>query len=130
MDKNKQATAVEIKDSFGKTRNIKCKPNGEVLVCGGAINSPKLLQLSGIGPKDVLSKAKVECKVNLPGVGKNLQDHPAVVITRNVKSGKSSTDEVMWRPKGMKPQPRLKAKQAIKDLLMNSKLINGSIKNS
>lgn len=116
LDKNKQATAVEIKDSFGKTRNIKCKPNGEILVCGGAINSPKLLQLSGIGPKDVLSKAKVECIVDLPGVGKNLQDHPAVVITRNVKPGKSSTDEVMWRPKGMKPQPRLKA---IKQWLIN-----------
>ena len=116
LDKNKQATAVEIKDSFGKTRNIKCKPNGEVLVCGGAINSPKLLQLSGIGPKDVLSKANVECIVDLPGVGKNLQDHPAVVITRNVKPGKSSTDEVMWRPKGMKPRPRLKA---IKQWLIN-----------
>ena len=109
LDNDKKATGVEVKDSYGKTRQIKCKPNGEVLVCGGAINSPKLLQLSGIGPKDVLSKAHVDCKVNLLGVGKNLQDHPAVVITRNVPKGTSATDDMVWRPIGMKPKPRVKA---------------------
>lgn len=109
LDKSKKATGVEVKDFSGKNRQIKCKPTGEVLVCGGAINSPKLLQLSGIGPKDVLSKANVECQVNLPGVGKNLQDHPAVVITHNVEKGKASTDEMVWRPIGMKAKPRLKA---------------------
>jgi choline dehydrogenase-like flavoprotein len=109
LDEKKQATGVEIKDMFGRIKKINCKSNGEVLVCGGAINSPKLLQLSGIGPKAVLSKANVECKVNLSGVGKNLQDHPAVVITRNVKKGLSATDDMVWRPPIGKALPKVKA---------------------
>lgn len=47
----------------------------EVLVTAGAIGSPKLLQLSGIGQADALRKLGIECKVDLPGVGENLQDH-------------------------------------------------------
>ncbi|KAF6817829.1 choline dehydrogenase [Colletotrichum sojae] len=48
----------------------------EVIVSAGALNSPKLLQLSGIGPSSVLSKHGIEPTVDLPGVGANLQDHP------------------------------------------------------
>ncbi len=47
----------------------------EVLLCAGAIGSPHLLQLSGIGPADVLEQAGIDLKHDLPGVGKNLQDH-------------------------------------------------------
>ncbi|KAF6822282.1 choline dehydrogenase [Colletotrichum musicola] len=47
----------------------------EVIVSAGALNSPKLLQLSGIGPSSVLSKHGIETSVDLPGVGANLQDH-------------------------------------------------------
>lgn len=55
----------------------------EVILCGGAISSPHLLLLSGIGPADELHAAGVECRHNLPGVGKNLQDHLNVnVIVR------------------------------------------------
>jgi choline dehydrogenase len=52
----------------------------EVIVSGGAFNSPQLLQLSGIGPRDVLEKANVAVVHELPGVGANLQDHPDLVI--------------------------------------------------
>ncbi|KAL0941372.1 choline dehydrogenase [Colletotrichum truncatum] len=48
----------------------------EVIIAAGALNTPKLLQLSGIGPASVLSKAGVKTVVDLPGVGANLQDHP------------------------------------------------------
>ncbi|HBM56761.1 MAG TPA: hypothetical protein DD388_09015, partial [Acidimicrobiaceae bacterium] len=41
-------------------------------LCGGAINSPQLLQLSGIGPAEVLADAGVEPVVDVPGVGENL----------------------------------------------------------
>jgi len=51
------------------------KCNKEVVVCGGAINSPQLLMLSGIGPKDALRKLDIEVLVDSPGVGQNLQDH-------------------------------------------------------
>jgi choline dehydrogenase len=47
----------------------------EVVLCGGAINSPHLLMLSGIGPADELRAAGIDVVANLPGVGRNLQDH-------------------------------------------------------
>ena len=47
----------------------------EVMVCGGAINSPQLLQLSGIGKGDYIKKWGLEVVADLPGVGENLQDH-------------------------------------------------------
>jgi choline dehydrogenase len=48
---------------------------GQVILAGGAINSPQLLMLSGVGPADELRAAGVELRHDLPGVGKNLQDH-------------------------------------------------------
>lgn len=47
----------------------------EVIVSAGAFDSPKLLMLSGIGPADELRKKGINCRVDLPGVGQNLQDH-------------------------------------------------------
>ena len=47
----------------------------EVLLCAGAFNSPQLLMLSGVGPADELRRHGIEIKVDLPGVGENLQDH-------------------------------------------------------
>ena len=47
----------------------------EVLVCGGAINSPQILQLSGIGKGDYIKKWGLDVIADLPGVGENLQDH-------------------------------------------------------
>ena len=52
----------------------------EVLVCGGAVHSPQILQLSGIGEPDALKRAGVAVTHALPGVGKNLQDHLDVVL--------------------------------------------------
>jgi choline dehydrogenase len=53
---------------------------GEVIVSAGAINSPQLLQLSGIGAAAHLSAAGIETRVELPAVGANLNDHPDLVI--------------------------------------------------
>jgi choline dehydrogenase len=47
----------------------------ETLLCAGVFGSPQLLMLSGIGPSPHLAEHNIECKVNLPGVGENLQDH-------------------------------------------------------
>ena len=52
----------------------------EVIVCCGSIDSPKLLQLSGIGPSRVLRDAGVDVVVDLPGVGENLMDHAEGLI--------------------------------------------------
>ena len=51
------------------------KVNKEVILCGGPLGSPKILMHSGVGPKDVLQAASVPLKLELPGVGQNLQDH-------------------------------------------------------
>jgi choline dehydrogenase/4-pyridoxate dehydrogenase len=53
----------------------------EVILAGGAVNSPQTLMLSGIGDPDELRAHGIETKVPLRGVGKNLQDHPAALIT-------------------------------------------------
>lgn len=47
----------------------------EVILCGGAIHSPQILELSGIGDPKVLEAAGIPCKINLPGVGNSYQDH-------------------------------------------------------
>ena len=53
---------------------------GEVVLCGGAINTPQLLQLSGVGDKGLLEQQGVDLVHHLPGVGENLQDHLEVYI--------------------------------------------------
>ena len=53
---------------------------GEVILCGGAINSPQLLQLSGVGAPAHLQAAGVQAVHDLPGVGENLQDHLEVYV--------------------------------------------------
>ena len=50
----------------------------EVILCGGAINSPQLLMLSGIGPAEESRRHGIEVLADLPGVGANLQDHPVI----------------------------------------------------
>jgi choline dehydrogenase len=56
------------------------RANRDVILSGGAINSPQLLLLSGIGPKDHLESLGIGVQVDLPGVGQNLQDHIAFTV--------------------------------------------------
>lgn len=58
-----------------KGKIVDVSANKEVILSAGSIGSPHLLQLSGIGAKDTLEKAGIECQHDLPGVGENLQDH-------------------------------------------------------
>ncbi|WP_114287800.1 GMC family oxidoreductase [Candidatus Halocynthiibacter alkanivorans] len=62
---------------------------GEVILAAGAINSPKILQLSGIGPAAHLHAVGVEVKQDLPGVGANLQDHLQIRAVYKFKGAKS-----------------------------------------
>jgi choline dehydrogenase len=54
---------------------------GEIIVSSGALVTPKVLMLSGVGPADQLAEHRIRCQVDLPGVGSNLIDHPEVPIT-------------------------------------------------
>ncbi|KAK3062503.1 hypothetical protein LTS18_003935, partial [Coniosporium uncinatum] len=58
----------------------------ELILSAGALDTPKLLQLSGVGPKEELSKHGIECVADLPGVGRNLQDHWFVPLTVQLKT--------------------------------------------
>ncbi len=51
------------------------KTEGEVIVCGGSVQSPQLLEISGIGNPQILKAAGIEVKVDNPNVGENLQEH-------------------------------------------------------
>jgi len=53
---------------------------GEIVLCGGAINTPQLLQLSGVGPASLLGPLGIDVVADLPGVGANLQDHLEVYV--------------------------------------------------
>ncbi len=71
----------------------------EVLLCGGAINSPQLLMLSGIGPAAELQSQGIAVQHHLGGVGENLQDHCIVPMTWKCKPGVRSLNEELqgWR---------------------------------
>ena len=73
--KDKKAYGVEYLKS-GSTHKVYAKR--EVILSTGSINSPQLLQLSGVGPKKVLQEASVELIHDSPAVGQNLQDHLSV----------------------------------------------------
>ncbi|MGB0843326.1 MAG: GMC family oxidoreductase [Alphaproteobacteria bacterium] len=75
-----QAVGVAIKD-----RDIRLNTGGEVILSGGAVNSPQLLMLSGVGPADELSRHGIDVKVNAPEVGANLADHLDVTVMASAK---------------------------------------------
>jgi choline dehydrogenase len=70
---------------------------GEVILCGGAINSPQLLQLSGVGNAQELQRAGVSTLSDLPGVGENLQDHLEVYVQYASKLPVSVAPALKWR---------------------------------
>ncbi|MDP6427211.1 MAG: GMC family oxidoreductase N-terminal domain-containing protein [Rhodospirillales bacterium] len=72
-----RAAGIEFTQD-GQTRNAAAK--GEVIVAGGAYNSPQLLMLSGIGPAAHLNEHGINIVADLPSVGGNLQDHPAITL--------------------------------------------------
>jgi choline dehydrogenase len=70
-------------ESTGELRQARA--TREVILCGGAFNTPQLLMLSGIGPRAELSRCGIETKVDLAGVGKNLQDRYEVSVVNRMK---------------------------------------------
>jgi choline dehydrogenase len=75
-----RAIGVEVARGFGGRGGVDRYTAGEVILAGGAINSPQLLLLSGIGPADDLSSLGIEVRADRPGVGRNLQDHLEVYV--------------------------------------------------
>ncbi|MFI5035301.1 MAG: choline dehydrogenase [Acidimicrobiales bacterium] len=88
-----RAVGVEVIEG-GQRRTVAA---GEVILCGGAINSPQLLQLSGVGNADELRALGVEVVADRPGVGENLQDHLEVYVQHLCTQPVSVAPALKWR---------------------------------
>jgi choline dehydrogenase len=89
-----RAVGVEYRRGYGAPRQVHA---GEVVLCGGAINSPQTLQLSGVGNADELKALGVEVVQDLPGVGENLQDHLEVYVQHACAQPVSVAPYLKWR---------------------------------
>ena len=89
-----RAVGVEFKRGRGSPQRVHA---GEVVLCGGAINSPQLLQLSGVGAVGELSKLGIDVVADVPAVGEHLQDHLEVYIQYACKQPVSVAPALKWR---------------------------------
>ena len=89
-----RATGVEYRHGSGSPQTVQA---GEVILCGGAINSPQLLQLSGVGSAQLLPGLGIGVVADLPGVGENLQDHLEVYVQYASKLPVSVAPALKWR---------------------------------
>lgn len=83
--------ALGVRYSYGPVEQT-AHVDREVVLSGGAINSPQLLMLSGIGPASHLREMGVDVVVDLPGVGENLHDHPAAPLVWHTKHASDLAD--------------------------------------
>jgi len=84
------ATGVTYRGRRGRATTVRA--NGGVTVSAGALASPKLLMLSGIGPADELRRHGIGVRVDLPGVGANLQEHPYATLIYASKTSTLNTE--------------------------------------
>jgi choline dehydrogenase len=79
----------------------------EVILAGGAFNTPQLLKLSGIGPRSELERFGIPCRVELPGVGENLQDRYEVAVVTRMRRNFALLEGLTFRPPapGEEPDP-------------------------
>ncbi len=90
-------------------REITVGAQREVLLCGGAVNSPHLLMLSGIGPATHLREHGIDVVADLAGVGQRLQDHPVVPMiwhtrgTTDLAEASNVRNLVRWKARGTGP---------------------------
>ncbi len=95
LDADRRCTGVDYL-SPDLIHTLRARARREVIVSCGAIDSPKLLMLSGIGPADHLRETGVEVAVDAPGVGENLQDHPEGVIMWEARQPMVTSSTQWW----------------------------------
>ena len=89
--KEKQAVGVEWLENGKK---VQATAKSEIILAAGALQSPQILQLSGIGPKDLLEKYKIQMVAHSPEVGANLQDHYQMRTIVKLKQKKSLNNQI------------------------------------
>jgi choline dehydrogenase len=95
------AHVLGVRIEAGRAQGVDYVSNGrvqsaeasrEVILCAGAVGSPQLLMLSGVGPASELKRLGIRIAVDLPGVGANLQDHPIVGVAQRCRQSISSSN--------------------------------------
>lgn len=89
-----QATSVDVVLSTGRLTTLHA--TREIIISGGSYCTPAILMRSGIGPADELAKHDIPCKLDSPGVGRNLQDHLIVFAFYEVSESGLTNDEKLW----------------------------------
>jgi choline dehydrogenase len=89
-----RAVGVEYTERGGSASTVSA---GEVILCGGAINSPQVLQVSGVGPAALLRGLGIDVVADLPGVGAHLQDHLEVYVQHACTQPVSVQPYLQWR---------------------------------
>lgn len=85
-DGRKRCTGLSL---HRRNQPVSVQASGEVILCAGAIGSPQILQLSGIGPAPHLKDAGIDVEFDLPGVGENLQDHLQIRTVFKVRNART-----------------------------------------
>lgn len=95
-----RASGVRYHQGKQSNSTIEVRARREVILCAGALNTPKLLQLSGIGPADVLGYLGIKVRLDLRGVGNNLRDHYGVRMVSTLKDVKTFNSMAQGLPLG------------------------------
>lgn len=93
LEKNSTLSAWGVEFSYAGARH-QVYSRTEVILCTGTVQSPRLLELSGIGDPKVLNAAGVECVLPQPAVGDNLREHPMTSIVYELADGQVSLDSL------------------------------------
>jgi choline dehydrogenase len=118
-------------DGGGEAGQVFCRR--EVILCGGTFNTPQLLKLSGIGPKSELDGFGIPVRVDLPGVGTNLQDRYEIALVSETREDFTLLKNLSMRmPKpGEEPDPALQEwRRDRKGLYTNNAVLLGILKKS
>lgn len=94
------AGVSEIPKSQIRNDNLIAKARNEVIISGGAFNSPQILMLSGIGDSEHLTEMKIPTRIHLPGVGRNLQDRYEITVVSELNAPIEAIKSCRWMEPG------------------------------
>ncbi len=117
------AKGVRYRDNDGREQEVLARR--EVIVSAGAVNSPKLLQISGIGPPDLLREIGVPVKAAVDGVGENLRDHYSVRMTARAKNVVTINEKARWPRLPMEVAKWLAGRPSVLALCPTSGFVHG-----
>ncbi|KAF8621489.1 hypothetical protein AX15_007776 [Amanita polypyramis BW_CC] len=101
------AYGVFVRFPDGSLQLARLARGGEIILSAGTFRSPQLLELSGIGNKDILSKFSIPVQLDLPAVGENYEDHTITLLTYQLKPGYLSNDAFKYNMTFLNEQQQL-----------------------